>query len=195
MIHDDCPVRKTVNRGGQPGVQRPGGQLQVEPWHCGWDPQAANQWQRAGSVEHVFYLLFFWRYRRMKWWPIYLRILLTKMTELHRTPIIFAEVEVSRISTTGAGLEIWTVSDQSLVFCIFQVSLEPGNWPCPKDDIRFHMSLGIFVALVWLHVSKAVAEVKSASPSGIPRAPAEATGPVMGGHHFWTHHHTRSQTS
>ena len=109
--------------------------------------------------------------------------------------IIFAEVEVSRISTTGAGLEIWTVSDQSLVFCIFQVSLEPGNWPCPKDDIRFHMSLGIFVALVWLHVSKAVAEVKSASPSGIPRAPAEATGPVMGGHHFWTHHHTRSQTS
>lgn len=62
-----------------------------------------------------------------------------------RTPIIFAEVEVSRISTTGAGLEIWSVSDQSSVFCIFQVSLEPGNWPFATDDIRFHVRVWEFL--------------------------------------------------
>ena len=168
MIHDDCPVRKTVNRGGQPGVQRPGGQLQVEPWHCGWDPQAA--------------VIGFFLWKTL---DIFGGNMGKSMAKTHNFRRGWSQQNLHH----GCGPRDMNCFRSE--FGVLHLSGEFRTWKLAMPQ-RWHQipyEFGRFCCTRLTSCSKAVAEVKSASPSGIPRAPVEATGPVMGGHHFWTHHH------
>ena len=181
--------------------------LQPIHWTCffGWETWA-NQWQRAGSstlfkcqslhfrvsVEHVFFTFFL----NIQTHEMLADIFADSSQQNDRTPIILAEVEVSRISTTGAGLEIWSVSDQSSVFYVF-FSGEFRTWKLAvwhpkyiKHDIRFHI---FHIRVLWAQLccsqdfgSCHVPRQLRKSSNQLHRQGSVYRGPVRCGGIHWT---------